>query len=143
MGNSIRLSQMDCYTGKIRAEVNAFGPDIHSQPGLYLQFVEGCGYDVKTLTPDEAEQLAELLLKSAFRTRKAFKIKPILDKYIQENKVDLQYHGIDDIKYDESDDTFSFYSEEIGFIYPEEMDNVVRDVILKDIEHFYNNRNQS
>ena len=44
----------------------------HSQPGLYLQFVAGCGYDVFPMTAGEAEALAAVLLRTASESRKSF-----------------------------------------------------------------------
>ena len=73
MKNSFPLSKMDCYAGKQLVEVSDFSPDIHDEPGMYLQFVEGCGYTVYEITPDEAEKLAALLLAKAKETRKNFK----------------------------------------------------------------------
>ncbi len=48
-----------------RIEILGFEPDIHDIPGMYLQVVEGCGYQVYELTPDEARKLASELLKEA------------------------------------------------------------------------------
>jgi hypothetical protein len=50
-----------------QAEVLGFDPDINGEPGMYLQFVEGCGYDVYELTPDEARELAGELAAEADR----------------------------------------------------------------------------
>lgn len=66
---------MDCYAGKMRAEANPHEPDIFDEPGVYLQFVEGCGYTVFTLTPEEAEQYADMLKASAKASREAFQKK--------------------------------------------------------------------
>jgi len=68
----LTLSQMDCYAGKMLAECMPFSPDIHKEPGMYLQFVEGCGYHVYTLTPDEADKLAEMLRQTAEQSRREF-----------------------------------------------------------------------
>ena len=54
------------YSGNFqRLEVMPFSPDIHDGPGVYLQSVEGCGYLVYELTPDEARKLAKSLIESA------------------------------------------------------------------------------
>ena len=69
----IDLSHHKSYTGgQQQAEVQEFGPDIHDGPGMYLQFVDGCGYTVYTLSPDEAEALAKMLTEAAELTRKLF-----------------------------------------------------------------------
>jgi hypothetical protein len=73
MKESIKLSQMDCYAGKWRAEVQAKSKDIHDEAGLYLQFVEGCGYTVFDLTPDEGRELAKILIQKADEAEKEFK----------------------------------------------------------------------
>ena len=60
-----------------QVEVQEFGPDIHEGPGMYLQFVDGCGYTVYTLSPDEAEALAKMLTTAAETTRKLFSSKEV------------------------------------------------------------------
>lgn len=70
--DSIVCSTMDCYAGKWRAEVMAMSPDIHDQPGIYVQFVEGCGYHPFTLTPEEALTLAEKMRQAALHSKKDF-----------------------------------------------------------------------
>jgi hypothetical protein len=73
MKEHILVSQMICYTGSPwRCEVSDWTPGIHDIPGVYIQFVEGCGYHVWDLTPDEAEGLAAILLKQAAKTRANF-----------------------------------------------------------------------
>ncbi len=63
-----------CYTGLYEfLEVSAHDPDIHDEPGIYLQKVEGCGYDVWELTAEEADALAVILAAKAKETRAAFK----------------------------------------------------------------------
>ncbi len=60
MKTQIKLSRMDCYAGKQRAEVMAGDKDY-----FYLQFVEGCGYTVYEITPDEAIELGNILINFA------------------------------------------------------------------------------
>jgi hypothetical protein len=61
------------YDGRLkRAEISAHEPPIHDVPGVYLQFVEGCGYDVYELTPDEADAISKYLADAAVQTRAAF-----------------------------------------------------------------------
>lgn len=72
--DAIKLSRMDCYAGKIRAEVLPWENDgLDRVPGLYLQFVQGCGYSPYEMTPDEADQLAALLRVGAAKARANFK----------------------------------------------------------------------
>lgn len=75
MSDKVTLSRMDCYAGKFEAEASGHTPDIHDEPGVYVQFIEGCGYDVYTLTPDEADTLADRIREAAAETRKAFQDK--------------------------------------------------------------------
>lgn len=72
---SVELTEMcEGYDGQLtRFEVLSFSPDIHEKPGVYLQHVEGCGYRVFELTPDEAEALGTILNIKAEESRKAFK----------------------------------------------------------------------
>ncbi len=70
--HGFKVSGMECYAGKWWAQVLDHSPDIHNKPGVYCQFVEGCGYHVYTLNPDEAELLAAMLLQGAAKTRAAF-----------------------------------------------------------------------
>lgn len=74
MKDHIELTEMPVnYTGHhSRMEVMEFSPDIHDKPGVYLQYVEGCGYTVYNLTPDEARFLGECLIRKAKETMKAF-----------------------------------------------------------------------
>jgi hypothetical protein len=67
MKEAITLSLMDCYAGKQLAEVMPWGGGMDGTHvgGLYLQFVEGCGYTVYELTPDEADALALALVRGA------------------------------------------------------------------------------
>jgi hypothetical protein len=55
------LSLMDCYAGKQQVEIMTSEQDGTNEPLLYLQFVEGCGYDVYRLTMEEAFNIAEAL----------------------------------------------------------------------------------
>lgn len=75
------LSRMDCYAGKMEIEVMPSDPSLYEEeedrgvirkPMMYLQRVEGCGYIVMELTPDEADQLADALKLHAVHTRKRF-----------------------------------------------------------------------
>ncbi len=83
MSNSINLTlEKKAYNGCYRrAEVMPFSyepePEFRSfeAPGVYLQFVEGCSYDVYSLTAVEAERLAEILLKAVAESRSEFKNK--------------------------------------------------------------------
>lgn len=59
----------------VRAETMSFDPDIHDIPGVYLQIVDGCGYTVYEMTPEEAETVAKMLIASAAETRKNFGVK--------------------------------------------------------------------
>lgn len=62
-----------CYTGGYRqAQVSAHMPDIWDKPGTYLQIVEGCGYTVYELSPDEAEIIGNQLIRAAKASRAAF-----------------------------------------------------------------------
>jgi len=85
--NAVFLSEMNRgYDGnQLRMEVSAHhalmrGPEPerkvlfphYEKPGVTLQRVEGCGYDVTTLTPDEAERLGNLLIAAAKETRADF-----------------------------------------------------------------------
>lgn len=66
----IELSKMPCYAGLQQAEVMFNdGKTFNEPPNLYLQFVEGCGYTVYELTADEADKVAEMLVKAAKRMR--------------------------------------------------------------------------
>jgi hypothetical protein len=69
MSQAIPLSKMKPgHNGRLKqAEVLGFDPDINGEPGMYLQFVEGCGYDVYEFTPDEARRLATELTAEADR----------------------------------------------------------------------------
>jgi hypothetical protein len=54
------------YTGTHdHMEITAHSPDIHAEPGLYLQRVEGCGYTVTELTLSEARRIAQALNNAA------------------------------------------------------------------------------
>lgn len=74
MDNTVELSEMNLgYDGKRkRLEVSGFSRDIHDRPGLYLQRVEGCGYDVYHLTLEEAERLAAILVQVVAEVRAEF-----------------------------------------------------------------------
>lgn len=74
MTTSIPLSQLPlAYTGLPQVmEVQPFTRDIYDAPGVYLQKVEGCGYDVFTLTADEADKLGDMLKEAAAKTRAEF-----------------------------------------------------------------------
>jgi hypothetical protein len=74
MKDHIKLSKMPCYAGLWRAEVMEFTPDINggNNKGVYLQFVEGCGYSVFELTTDEARELAQILVDKANQTDKIY-----------------------------------------------------------------------
>lgn len=41
-------------------------------PGLYFQFVDGCGYTIYEFTPDEAEAIGKQLIVGAKQSRKSF-----------------------------------------------------------------------
>lgn len=71
---AVQLSQMRRgYDGNLkRLEVLGFSPDIHDHPGLYLQRVEGCGYDVIELTLEEANAVAKELLETIQSVRAEF-----------------------------------------------------------------------
>ena len=56
-----------------RMEVIPFSKDIHSNPGIYLQEVEGCGSTVFELTPIEALALAAHLKNAAEESMADFK----------------------------------------------------------------------
>ncbi len=77
MEDSVSLSRMPCYAGLQRAEViggepyrREGHPDL--DPYFYLQFVEGCGYTVYEITPDEADKLAAILTERAKYCRQAY-----------------------------------------------------------------------
>ena len=74
MKDVIPLTEMPKnYTGyHSQLELMEFTPDIHDKPGVYLQHVEGCGYTVYELTPDQARFLGERLIAKANETLKAF-----------------------------------------------------------------------
>lgn len=82
MSESIKLSQMPCYAGLWKAEVIAQEPfiptqgkesiEMYEKPGVTLQFVEGCGYTVFNLTPEEADELVKQLQYAAMLTRLKF-----------------------------------------------------------------------
>jgi hypothetical protein len=67
MKDSIVLTEMPVnYTGgHDRLEVMSFDSDIHDRAGVYLQHVEGCGYTVYNLTPQQAIELASILIRQA------------------------------------------------------------------------------
>lgn len=75
MSDKVTLSRMDCYAGKFVAEAVAQEPDIFDEEGVYVQFIEGCGYHVFDMTPDEADTLADRIKEAAAATRKAFQDK--------------------------------------------------------------------
>jgi len=65
------LSLMEGYAGKCLIEVMRGGAEGDSkEPLVYLQKVEGCGYDVWSLTPDECDQVADALKAQAAQARK-------------------------------------------------------------------------
>lgn len=68
MAKGIDLSRMDCYAGKWRAEILESTPAPTDPPGtepfLWIQFVEGCGYTTFELTPQEAICLGTFLIQS-------------------------------------------------------------------------------
>lgn len=54
------------YTGNPQTfNIKPFSPDIHNEPGLYLEHQEGCGYMPYELTPDEAIKIAQALIEAA------------------------------------------------------------------------------
>lgn len=53
-------------------QVLSFSKGIHDEPGVYLQRVEGCGYEVWEMTPEEAESVAKHLLQAAKDSLKSF-----------------------------------------------------------------------
>lgn len=133
----VPLSKMPCYAGNIYVEVTPFSPDLHDNEGIYLQFVEGCGYDVKTLTPNEAEILAKQLQLAAIRTRKSFVLFPILKEYVKDNQEFLTNLGITNIEYDASDDEYTYYGEE-GYISHHELGEKAQEIVDV-IENLYSN----
>lgn len=58
-----------------RLEIVPFSPDIHEAPGVYLQHVEGSGYIVFDLTPEEAYNLGTFLIRAAQKSLRDFKAK--------------------------------------------------------------------
>lgn len=72
VSNNVTLSNMDCYAGKWLANAQAHSPDIFDKPGVYLQFIEGCGYSPYTMSPDEADEVADRLKKAAAESRRLF-----------------------------------------------------------------------
>lgn len=70
---TVKLSLMPCYAGSWQAEVMTSTPDPgeSEEPHFYLQFVEGCGYSVYSMTPDEAEKVAMNMLAGVKRIRGA------------------------------------------------------------------------
>lgn len=72
---SVELSRHDCYAGKERVNVNPFSYDIHDVPGVYLEFQEGCGYDPRELTPDEAIRVGEALIAAGNSIKEVWAIK--------------------------------------------------------------------
>ena len=74
MKTSIDLTEMNNgYDGKpTRLEVSSFTKEIHDRPGVYLQHVEGCGYNVYELNPDQALELAKILIEEANKSKKEF-----------------------------------------------------------------------
>ena len=74
MKDSVDLTEMNNgYDGRpTRLEVSPFSNEIHEKPGVYLQHVEGCGYNVYELSPEQALELAELLIRAAKQTKKDF-----------------------------------------------------------------------
>jgi len=71
------LTLTTCYAGHWWVEVMPYSPDIHENdpPAMYLQFKEGCGYTPFSITPEEAERLADLLKAGAAAVRRAYKNK--------------------------------------------------------------------
>jgi hypothetical protein len=68
------LTLTKCYVGHWWVEVMPYSPRIHEEgAGLYLQFKEGCGYTPFSITPDEADRLADLLKAGAAQARRAYK----------------------------------------------------------------------
>jgi len=78
MTNEIELTEMKKgYDGRFtRLEVMDFTPEVHDgpedKPGVYLQRVEGCGYMVYDLTPEQAFALADILRAQAQKSIDAF-----------------------------------------------------------------------
>lgn len=73
--DSVELTEMPpAYTGHpCRLQITGFSKGINDQPGVYLQHVEGCGYTVYELTPEQARNVAKLLIDAADKTEKEFK----------------------------------------------------------------------
>jgi hypothetical protein len=70
---SVKMSTMPLgYDGQPqRAEVMGYSEVVHgNEQGVYIQFVEGCGYHVWNLTPAEAEKLGLALIAEANEQRK-------------------------------------------------------------------------
>lgn len=74
MKESILLTEMNRnYTGGFnRLEVLSFSNDVHDKPGVYLQEVEGCGYHVMEMTPQQAIELGKILICQGNKSLKDF-----------------------------------------------------------------------
>ena len=54
------------YTGNPQTfNVHPFSPEIHDEPGIYLEHQSGCGYSPYALTPIEARTIASALIAAA------------------------------------------------------------------------------
>lgn len=73
VSDRVTLSKMDCYAGKLLVEAVAHDPNIFDEAGIYVQFIEGCGYSPYTMTPDEADALADRIKEAAAETRRMFR----------------------------------------------------------------------
>ena len=64
---SVKLSLEPCYAGLQRVELLA-----NEEEGYFwFQFVEGCGYDTRRMTPSEAREVAAELTEMADRLENA------------------------------------------------------------------------
>jgi hypothetical protein len=72
---SMENNGYDGYPLRVEVLSKTYDPDngiAGGEPGVYLQFVEGCGYDVRVLSVIEAEALASILKHVAAESRKSF-----------------------------------------------------------------------
>jgi hypothetical protein len=58
-----------------RMEIISFSPDIHDAPGACLRHIEGSSHTLFCMTPEEAYQIGQFLIRSAQKSLRDFKAK--------------------------------------------------------------------
>jgi hypothetical protein len=106
--NSVYLTTEDPpYCGGFKAiEVMGFSPEVNGPaPGVYVQFVEGCGYNGRHLTLSEAEQLIAILKRIVAQVKAEYNAPPTTYEIIVGN-IGTVHSGHDRA---EADAKFDYY----------------------------------